>query len=116
VSRVSASPSATPPTPGQGRDLRHNGGVDVVLANLAFGPVREGKGFQGLRPLRIQQGLLHPRDRSRHALARPRGMKDDGRGVALIGGINKLAKTKRPGPTAYNAKAKREFFKVLFDR
>jgi hypothetical protein len=43
-------------------------------------------------------------------------MKDDGRAVLILGGINKLVKGKEGRSDAYNGKAKREFFHVLYNR
>jgi hypothetical protein len=43
-----------------------------------------------------------------------RAMKDDGRAVLIIGGLNKQIQNPQGRADAYNAKAKREFFFTLY--
>lgn len=102
--------------PQQGKDLRAAGGVDVVIANPPFGAIKEGLTSKVFDMSDIQSGYkTHEID---HAivLRSLEAMKDDGNAVLLIGGVNKLAKSQEAKSDAYSGKAKREFFKVLFDR
>jgi hypothetical protein len=43
-------------------------------------------------------------------------MRDNGRAVLILGGINKLVKGDEKRSDAYHGKAKREFFHVLYNR
>lgn len=93
-------------------------GYDVVIANPPFGPVRSEDGRNRLFDL----GWLQPNYQTHeidHAIALRAltAMKADGRGVLILGGLNKLIKGDEARAAAYNnSKAKREFFYLLYQR
>ncbi len=90
---------------------------DVVIANPPFGVVRTDSGatrgftvdvggdFPSMQTNEIDHAI------SLHALSY---LKDDGRAVLIIGGINKLARTEEARSDAYNGAAKRKFFYHLY--
>ncbi len=86
--------------------------ADVVIANPPFGIVKDDKG----NTIRYQVDDRYSTAEVDHAIVMNslKAMKDDGRAVLLIGGINKLAKTEEARSDAYNGKAKREFFLTLY--
>jgi hypothetical protein len=43
-------------------------------------------------------------------------MKDGGKAVLILGGVSKLVTTQEGRADAYQGKAKREFYKALFDQ
>jgi hypothetical protein len=92
------------------------GKVDRVLANPPFGAVKEAPKTSKVFDLSdIQRGYsTHEID---HAIAfrALEAMKDDGKAVLIIGSVNKLAASPEARSDAYNSKAKREFFKTLYD-
>lgn len=89
---------------------------DVVIANPPFGAVRDDDGQSKVFDMSdIQPGYkTHEIDHA-IALRALEAMKDDGRAVLILGGVNKLAATDEARSNAYNGKAKREFFKTLYD-
>jgi hypothetical protein len=96
------------------KDVR--GGADVVIANPPFGALKingESKVFD-LRA--IQPGYETKEIDHVIALRSLEAMKDDGRAVLILGGVNKLVSTPEGRADGYQGKAKREFFKALFDR
>lgn len=89
--------------------------MDVVIANPPFGAVREGGESKV-----FDMGAIQPNYRTHeidHAIALKAlgAMKDNGRGVLILGGLNKLLTTREQRSDGYQAKAKREFYKVLYE-
>lgn len=88
---------------------------DVVIANPPFGAVNENGASKVFDMSDIQPGYqTHEIDHA-IALRALAAMKDDGRAVLIIGGVNKMVTTESGRSDAYNGKAKRQFFKVLYD-
>lgn len=89
---------------------------DVVIANPPFGAV-QNNGASTVFDLTDVQNGYHTKEID-HAIAIRSlgGMKDNGRAVLIVGGINKMAGTSEARSDGYNSKAKREFYKVLYDR
>ncbi len=90
--------------------------MDIVIANPPFGPVKDDKGVSKV----FDMGSIQPNYRTHeidHAIALKalEGMRDDGRGVLILGGLNKLLTSREARSNGYQAKAKREFYKVLYD-
>ena len=88
----------------------------AVIANPPFGAVRGDDG----QTVRYDMGFVqngYNTGEVDHAIALRAldAMSDDGRAVLILGGINKLVRTPKGRADAYNGKAKREFFKVLYD-
>jgi len=104
-----------------GRDATNPGlsiakSMDVVIANPPFGAVKEKGESKVFDMSDIQPGYrTHEIDHAiaLHALE---AMKDDGRAVLIVGGPAKTAKSEEARSDAYNGKAKREFYKTLYDR
>jgi hypothetical protein len=98
--------------------LRHAGyPVDVVITNPPFGVLKDDRGqSKGYNLTEIQTG--YRTNEIDHVIAHRAlvSMKDDGRAVLILGGLNKLAKTEGQRSDGYNGKAKREFYKTLYDR
>ena len=95
----------------------HNGkpGYDVVIANPPFGAVKTEGESKVFNLSDIQPGYrTHEIDHA-IALRALQGMRDDGRAVLILGGLNKLLSSREARSDGYNGKAKREFFKVLQD-
>jgi GNAT superfamily N-acetyltransferase len=91
-------------------------GVDVVVANPPFGAVREGGESKVFDLSDIQPGYqTHEIDHAiaLRSLAAMHGK--GGRAVLILGGVNKMVKGDARSD-GYNGKAKREFYKVLYDR
>lgn len=90
--------------------------VDVVIANPPFGAVREAGESKVFDLQDIQAGYqTHEIDHA-IALRALERMKDDGTAALILGGVNKMAKDRLARAEAYAGKAKREFFKALYDR
>jgi predicted RNA methylase len=90
---------------------------DVVIANPPFGVLRGENG----QPTRYDLAFVQPgysTNEIDHAIALRslEAMKDDGRAVLILGGINKLVTTPEGRGDAYNGKAKREFFFTLYGK
>jgi hypothetical protein len=90
--------------------------IDRVIANPPFGAVRENNVSQVFDMSDIQPNYLTHEIDHAIALRALEAMKDDGRAVLLLGGLNKMLTTREQRSDAYNGKAKREFFKTLYDR
>ncbi len=104
-------------TPLWSNRLRDVGGVDIVIANPPFGAVKEGTASKVFDLTDIQRGYSTREIDHAIVLRSLEAMKDDGRAVLLIGGVTKLTRSEEARSDAYaKSKAKREFFKVLFDR
>lgn len=89
---------------------------DVVLANPPFGSVRQEGVSKVFDMSDIQPGYrTHEIDHA-IALRALEGMKDDGRAVLLLGGLPKTAVSQEARSEGYAGKAKREFYKALYDR
>lgn len=89
--------------------------MDVVIANPPFGAVKENGESRVFDLGDIQPGYrTHEID---HVIAlRALGaMRDDGRAVLILGGLNKMLTSREARSDGYNGKAKREFFKILYD-
>lgn len=109
----------------QGFDVTTNDGAepfpggsvyDVVLANPPFGAVRAEGESKVFDLSDIQKGYKTKEIDHAIALRSLAAMKSGGRAVLIIGGLNKLTTSPEARSDAYNGKAKREFFKVLYDR
>jgi hypothetical protein len=91
-----------------------NGGktFDVIIENPPFGVVRDDDGKS--QTYKIDD--RYSTNEIDHAIVMRSltSMKGDGRAVLIIGGVNKLMKTREARSDAYNGKAKREFFLTLY--
>jgi predicted RNA methylase len=100
---------------------RHqNPTYDVVIANPPFGAVRESTQY-GVVSKVFDMGDIQPNYQTHeidHAIALRAlaAMKDNGKAVLILGGVNRMATTREARSDAYNGKAKREFFKTLYDK
>ena len=85
---------------------------DVVIANPPFGPI---KGEDG-ENIVFDLGRNYRTREIDHAIATKalEAMKDNGRAVLLVGGINKQIVDPKKRRDAYNGKAKREFYYRLY--
>jgi predicted RNA methylase len=89
--------------------------VDVVIANPPFGVVKEDG-----RSKRFDMSWIQDRYQTNeidHAISLNAlsALRQNGRAVLIIGSVNKQAESAEARGDAYNGKAKREFFKVLYD-
>lgn len=87
--------------------------MSVIIANPPFGVTKDADG----EPITFDMSFIQPGYRTReidHAISLKalQGMEKDGRAVLIIGSVNPQASDRS---AAYNGKAKREFFKVLYD-
>jgi hypothetical protein len=111
-----AGDDASDPRAAKAAKLQFGHSPAVVIANPPFGAVRQEGDSQVFDLSDIQQGYkTHEIDHaiSHRALA---AMHDQGTAVLILGGINKLAASREARSDAYNSKAKREFYKTLYDR
>jgi hypothetical protein len=95
------------------RSVRQFEGLtDAVIANPPFGIVKDDDG----QTRRFDMGGGYETGEIDHAISLTalRAMKDDGRAVLIIGGLNKQIQNPQGRADAYNAKAKREFFFTLY--
>lgn len=97
-------------------DATTNEGVlpaDVVYANPPFGAVKEGAG-EAMRSKEWKIGNLYKTKEVDHAIAWKalEAMKDDGRAVLILGGINSENEAVRSD--GYNGKQKRLFYYTLY--
>jgi hypothetical protein len=85
---------------------------DAVIANPPFGPIKGEDGENVVFDL----GRGYQTREIDHAIAIKalEAMKDDGRAVLLVGGINKQIVDPKKRRDAYNGKAKREFYYRLY--
>jgi predicted RNA methylase len=92
-------------------------GVDRVIANPPFGPVKEEGQSKVFDLSKTEIGVPYKTHEIDHAIAIQalEAMKDDGRAALILGGVNKLVTTDKGRADAYQGKAKREFFKALYD-
>lgn len=91
------------------------GAYDRILANPPFGAVSENGQSKLFDLSDIQPGYqTHEIDHA-IALRALQAMKDDGRAVLIVGGISKTVTTQPARSDAYNGKAKRQFYKTLYD-
>ncbi|WP_293880602.1 strawberry notch-like NTP hydrolase domain-containing protein, partial [Sphingomonas sp.] len=92
-------------------------GVDRVIANPPFGPVKDASGASTVFDLRAETGVPYQTKEIDHAIALKalEAMKDDGRAVLILGGVNKMVTSTEGRADAYSGKSKREFYKALFD-
>lgn len=99
------------------KSLRHAGyPVDIVLANPPFGAVKDNGTSKTFDMSDIQPGYRTNEIDHAIALRALASMKDNGRAVLILGGLNKLLTSQEARSDGYNGKAKREFFKALYDR
>ena len=90
---------------------------DVVIANPPFGAVRDDNGQTTKYDLSfVQKGYTTGEIDHAISLRSLEAMKDDGHAVLILGGINKLVSTPEGRASAYNGKAKREFFFTLYGK
>lgn len=87
--------------------------ISVIIANPPFGVTKDAEG----KSITFDMGFIQPGYKTNeidHAISLKalQGMEQDGRAVLIIGSVNPQAKDRSD---AYNGKAKREFFKVLYD-
>lgn len=87
-------------------------GMDAVIANPPFGPIKGEDGES--KRFRIDERYTTTEIDHAIALRALDAMKDDGRAVLIVGGPNKLADSERARSNAYNGKAKREFYLTLY--
>ena len=90
--------------------------VERVIANPPFGVVRLDDGTtRRFDMATIQPGYVTGEIDHAIALKALETMSPDGKAALILGGINKLAKSDESRSDGYNGKAKREFYKVLYD-
>ena len=92
------------------------GAYDRILANPPFGAVQENGQSKLFDLSDIQPGYQTHEIDHVIALRTLQAMKDDGRAVLILGGISKAVTTQPARSDAYNGKAKRQFYKTLYDR
>lgn len=103
--------------PGQAKVIQQQlDGADRVIANPPFGALRQEGESQVFDLSDIQKGYKTKEIDHAIALRALSALRDDGKAVLLLGGINKLASTKEARSDAYNGKAKREFYFTLYGR
>lgn len=85
---------------------------DVVIANPPFGTVKDEAGAS--RKFEVDERYTTGEIDHAIAIKALEAMKDDGRAVLIVGGLNKLIKTEEARSDAYNGKAKREFYLTLY--
>ncbi|WP_375188394.1 strawberry notch-like NTP hydrolase domain-containing protein, partial [Sphingobium yanoikuyae] len=87
---------------------------DAVIANPPFGPVKDDTGAT----VRFQVDGQYSTNEIDHAIAMKalEAMKDGGRAVLIVGGINKTITDPKARADAYNGKAKREFYFKLYSQ
>lgn len=85
---------------------------DVIIANPPFGAVKDDAG----NTVRFDVGGNYSTNEIDHAIAMKAlaAMKDDGKAVLIVGGINKTITDPQKRADAYNGKAKREFYFRLY--
>lgn len=88
--------------------------VDRVIANPPFGPVRENDQSRVFDLSDIQRGYETTEIDHAIALKALGAMKDDGRAVLILGGLNKQLTTEKGRSAGYNGKSKREFYLTLY--
>ncbi|HWW46329.1 MAG TPA: LPD38 domain-containing protein [Xanthobacteraceae bacterium] len=91
-------------------------GADVVIANPPFGALKEDGASQVFDLSDIQRGYKTTQIDHAIALRALSALRDDGRAVLLVGGLNKMKESREARSDGYNAKDKREFYKTLYDR
>jgi len=89
--------------------------VDVVIANPPFGVVKEGGQSKTFDLSEVQPNYRTNEIDHAISLRSLAAMKDDGRAVLILGGVNKMVSTKEGRADAYNGKAKREFYLTLYN-
>jgi hypothetical protein len=90
---------------------------DRVIANPPFGAVKGDDGKTVIYPMDwIQPGYHTGEIDHAIALTSLATLKDDGRAVLILGGLNKLLRTPQARAKGYFGKAKREFFLTLYGR
>ena len=94
------------------RSLNDSKTFDVIIENPPFGVVKDDDGKS--QTYKIDE--RYSTNEIDHAIVMRSltSMNGDGRAVLIIGGINKLVKTREGRSDAYNGKAKREFFLTLY--
>jgi len=99
--------------PGTARSAGTN---DAVIANPPFGAVRDETGsVRRFDMSDIQRGYSTNEIDHVIALRSLGAMASDGRAVLILGSVAKTAQSPEARSDAYNGKAKREFFKTLYD-
>lgn len=95
-------------------ETRPTGQFDVVIGNPPFGAVKDDAG----NTVRFDVGGGYSTNEIDHAIAMKalEAMKDGGRAVLIVGGINKTITDPRKRADAYNGKAKREFYFKLYSQ
>lgn len=93
-----------------------SGNFNVVIANPPFGPV---KGKDGDNKV-FDMGFIQPNYKTKeidHAISLTSldHMDANGNAVLIIGSVHPMAVTDQARSEGYNSKAKREFFKTLYD-
>lgn len=91
-------------------------GFDRIITNPPFGAVKQGDESQVFDLKDIQPGYRTHEIDHVIALRALVALKDSGRAVLILGGLNKQITSREARSDAYNGKAKREFFKALYDR
>jgi hypothetical protein len=89
--------------------------VDRVIANPPFGPVKENGESKVFDLSSIQPGYKTTEIDHVIALRSLEAMKDDGRAVLILGGLNKQVATPEGRSNGYNGKSKREFYLTLYN-
>lgn len=93
--------------------LTPNKSAQVIITNPPFGTVKDEDGLNKVFNLDfIQEGYKTKEIDHAIALKSLQEMDADGRAVLIIGSVNPQSKERED---AYNGKAKREFFKTLYD-
>ena len=93
-----------------------SGNFDVVIANPPFGPVKGENGDNKV----FDMGFIQPNYKTKeidHAISLTSldHMDANGNAVLIIGSVHPMAITDEARSEGFNSKAKREFFKTLYD-
>jgi hypothetical protein len=91
--------------------------VDVVIMNPPFGAVKDSNGDSVTYDMSdVQKGYKTKEVDHVIALRALTALRDEGRAVIILGGLNKLTNTEEKRSQGYQGKSKREFYKALYDR
>jgi hypothetical protein len=97
-------------------ELKMNPTIDRVIANPPFGAVIQEGNSHVYDLSDIQPGYKTTQIDRAVALRSLAAMRNNGNAVLILGGLPKTATSEKARSDGYNGKAKREFYKTLYDR